>query len=98
MTAKKRVSELETALEAKDREVKVLEGRVRGYQEALLTKAEKDAKAKFHECADCGAVWLDEAVPTHRLGCRGWRAYLLGLMRRSGYRIQVRRLPKRLSR
>ncbi len=93
--AKNRVAELEAALEAKTREVKVLEGRVAGYQEALLTKAKKEAREKFHECKECGAVWLDDKVPTHRFRCPEWIPYFNRLERKSGYIIGAKLAPKR---
>lgn len=96
-SAKNRVAELEAALAEKAREVKVLEGRVAGYQEALLDKRAKDERAKFYECAECGAVWTEDQAPRHRLGCSGWVKYMDDLQRRAGYDIVARKRKVRPS-
>lgn len=96
MTAKNRVAALELELADKQREVDVLEGRVRGYQAALLTKAEVEAKAKFNHCnPGCGAIWLNDSVPTHRFQCPEWIQYFNHLERKSGYIVGVKLAPVR---
>jgi hypothetical protein len=90
-----KLAEVREALVAKEREVKMLEGRVRGYQSALMTKTEAEGHAKHQDCAECGALWPASAAPTHRHGCSKWREYFRVLDRRSGFTIKARKRPAR---
>lgn len=88
-------SELLTQIASLVSEVGELRGRVRGYQQQLLTKHQREARSKYEDCKVCGQLWLDGAVPTHRFGCEGWRKFLDAAVARSGLPVALKSSARR---
>jgi hypothetical protein len=76
-------AELRAIIDGQALQIKMLEGRVRGYQQALMSKTEKEGREKTETCPACGQVWRQGQEPTHKKGCSEWAPYLRRIKERA---------------